>query len=217
MIDESDSEGALMTRRKAQAGDVQLSLTGFAEPAKPVKPRMQDRLFLGIFLDHAALASIENVAYRVPREHGVHGKPLLGSRYHVTLHHLGDYPELQPECVDAALSAIDRITTSPFEITLDRVASFRGKPGSHPCVLRCPDPHAGVDALWHESRVHLAAAGFAPWLQRNFTPHLTLLYGDRMLPAPIPVEPITWTVREVVLVHSLLGKTEHRVLGRKTL
>jgi 2'-5' RNA ligase len=135
----------------------------------------------------------------------------------VTLHHLGDYIDLPPGRVDAALSALDRIVMSPFQITLDHLASFRGKPGSNPCVLRSPDDHPGLDAIWHESRVQFAAAGFAHWLQRTFTPHLTLLYGDNLLHAPIPIEPIAWTVGEVVLMHSLLGKTVHRVLGRRQL
>jgi RNA 2',3'-cyclic 3'-phosphodiesterase len=30
----------------------------------------------------------------------------------------------------------------------------------------------------------------------------------------MPVEPIEWTVTEFVLVHSLLGRTTHRVLAR---
>ncbi len=207
----------MVTSRKAQPGDVQLSLAGFAEPAIPIKPVMKDRLFLAIFPDKAALASIEKVAQHAPREHGVHGRPLLSERFHVTLHHLGDFVEFPPGHVAAALSALARIAASPFEITLDRLASFRGRPGAHPCVLRCPGDHAGIGALWHESRVHLAAEGFAPWLQRTFTPHMTLLYGDQSLAAPVRIEPIAWTVREIVLVYSLLGKTEHRVLGHRQL
>jgi 2'-5' RNA ligase len=31
------------------------------------------------------------------------------------------------------------------------------------------------------------------------------------------IEPVEWTVREIVLVHSLLGRTEHRPLARWTL
>ena len=55
-------------------------------------------------------------------------------------------------------------------------------------------------------------AGFAHWLERDFTPHVTLLYDDRLIAVPVPIEPIAWTVHEVVLVHSLLGKTEYRFL-----
>lgn len=195
-----------MSSHNALPGDRQMSLAGFAEAAP------KDRLFLGIFPDETAQVAIAEVMQRVLREHGLHGKPFLPSRFHLTVHHLGDYPELRPELIDAALTAIGRIAIPAWDIALDHVSSFRGR-RKHPIVLRCPDVHTGVHALWHDSRAQLAAAGFAPWLQHDFTPHLTMLYGDRMLPAPIPIEPIAWTVREVVLVHSLLGKTEYRFLG----
>ncbi len=187
-----------------------MSLAGLVEAAP------KDRLFLGIFPDQPAQAAIAEVAQRVLREQGLRGQPLHPSRFHVTVHHLGDYPELPPERIDAAMTAMARITTPAWNITLDHVASFRGR-RKHPIVLRCPDVHTGVHALWHESRIQLAAAGFAPWLQHTFTPHITLLYGDRLLSMPIPIEPIAWTVREVVLVHSLLGKTEYRFLGNSPL
>jgi 2'-5' RNA ligase len=199
-----------MADRKAQPGNVQLSLTEFVEAAP------KDRLFLGIFPDKPAQAAIADVVQGLLREHGLRGQPFHPSRFHLTVHHLGDYAELQPELIDAALTAIGRIATPAWEITLDHVSSFRGR-RKHPIVLRCPDVHTGVHALWHESRAQLAAAGFAPWLQHDFTPHLTMLYGDRLLSMPIPIEPIAWTVRELVLVHSLLGKTEYRFLGSRQL
>jgi 2'-5' RNA ligase len=40
----------------------------------------------------------------------------------------------------------------------------------------------------------------------NFAPHITLLYDDHIVPEH-PVEPVSWTVPEFVLIHSLLGKT----------
>ena len=45
------------------------------------------------------------------------------------------------------------------------------------------------------------------------TPHVTLLYDD-VLVEERAVEPIRWTVREFVLVHSLLGQTRHVPLAR---
>lgn len=62
----------------------------------------------------------------------------------------------------------------------------------------------------------MTATGLGRWVERNFTPHVTLLYDDRSV-APQAIEPIAWTVREFVLVHSLLGRTEHRILGRWSL
>jgi 2'-5' RNA ligase len=202
--------GGPMANRRTQPGDAQMSLAGFIDAAQ------KDRLFLGIFPDQPAQAAIAEVAQRVLREHGLHGQPIHPSRFHLTVHHLGDYPELPPGRIDAALAAMARIATPPWDITLDHVSSFRGR-GKHPIVLRCADGHSGVHALWRESRAQLAAAGFSPWLQHDFTPHLTMFYGDRLLSAPIPIEPIAWTVNEVALVHSLLGKTEYRILGKTRL
>ncbi|MGH8283840.1 MAG: 2'-5' RNA ligase family protein [Gammaproteobacteria bacterium] len=59
----------------------------------------------------------------------------------------------------------------------------------------------------------MAISGLARLVKREFTPHVTLLYGNNVM-KPQSIEPIGWTVREFVLVHSLLGRTEHRVLER---
>jgi 2'-5' RNA ligase len=42
---------------------------------------------------------------------------------------------------------------------------------------------------------------------------VTLLYDDHLV-AEHAVEPVSWVVREFALVHSLIGKTSHIVLGR---
>jgi len=51
---------------------------------------------------------------------------------------------------------------------------------------------------------------------RRYRPHVTLLHDGRHIEAE-PVEPITWTVREIVLVHSLIGQTTHRHIARMPL
>jgi len=48
--------------------------------------------------------------------------------------------------------------------------------------------------------------GLKGWARRAFTPHVTLWYGEREI-AENPIEPIGWTVREFVLIHSLRGHT----------
>jgi 2'-5' RNA ligase len=47
---------------------------------------------------------------------------------------------------------------------------------------------------------------------RSFTPHMTLLYDARSVEARA-IEPVAWTVREFVLVHSRWGRTQHILLG----
>jgi len=56
----------------------------------------------------------------------------------------------------------------------------------------------------------LAKAGVGA---RQSTPHLTLLYDARRVDEQ-PIDPIRWTVREFVLVHSLLGQTRYIPLGK---
>ncbi len=47
----------------------------------------------------------------------------------------------------------------------------------------------------------------------HYTPHMTLLYGDRTVDDEA-VRPISWAVREFVLVHSLLGRSRYNILAR---
>lgn len=47
---------------------------------------------------------------------------------------------------------------------------------------------------------------------RAFTPHMTLLRDEQLLPEQ-PIDPIVWTARKFVLVHSLLGRTTHHHLA----
>jgi RNA 2',3'-cyclic 3'-phosphodiesterase len=92
------------------------------------------------------------------------------------------------------------------------VASFGGQVGNLPLVLYGGD---GVAALMAFRKV-LAAAVMKVGLgraQSGFSPHVTLLYGDRKI-AEHPVDPVSWTVREFVLVQSLHGESRHILLGR---
>jgi RNA 2',3'-cyclic 3'-phosphodiesterase len=52
----------------------------------------------------------------------------------------------------------------------------------------------------------LERTGLRGWARKAFTPHLTLWYGESEI-AEHPIEPIGWTVREFVLIHSLRGHT----------
>jgi 2'-5' RNA ligase len=62
-------------------------------------------------------------------------------------------------------------------------------------------------------RTELARAGVRHKSGPQFTPHVTLLRDKTRVPEH-RIEPICWTAREFVLVHSLLGRTQHIPLGR---
>lgn len=184
-------------------------LGGFvAEPAS-------DRLFFAIYPDAQAAQGITELAQSVRTRHGLRGKPLRTDRLHVTLHHLGDHAGLPESLVAAARGAAAQVAMSPFDVGFECVASFPGRAGKRPCVLRSEkdDSNAALFALQSTLGERLSAAGLGRCIERRFMPHVTLLYDERtVLPDAVP--PIGWRVREFALVHSLLGRSVHRVLGR---
>ena len=72
-------------------------------------------------------------------------------------------------------------------------------------------------AAWRTLHAALGAAltraGLGGATKGEFKPHVTLLRDGKRAP-PLPIAPLSWMVRDFVLVHSLLGKTTHVHLGR---
>jgi 2'-5' RNA ligase len=174
---------------------------------------VRDRVFFAIFPDADAARRIAGLAQHLGRKNGLTAEPLAPERFHVTLHHLGDYAGLPQGIVAAARKAAAGIVLPPFEIIFDRAVSFFGSRRNHPFVLRCSVP--ALMAFQHALGVAMAKAGYADgrWAGAPFTPHVTLLYDEHRA-AEQAIETISWTAREFVLVHSLLGETRHIPLGR---
>ena len=172
-----------------------------------------DRLFFAMHPGPRAAQRIVALAELLRTKHDLRGKPLPADRVHITLHHLGDHCGLPESLIEAARAAAARIAMPPFDLTLDCVASFSGR-GKRPCVLRNESAGANqaLHALQSDLGQRLREAGLVRYIERRFTPHVTLLYDERgIIPEAVP--PITWTVRSFALVHSLLGRGEHRVLA----
>jgi 2'-5' RNA ligase len=184
----------------------QSSLGGFAPP------HPTDRLFFAVMPPPAVAGQLATLAGELRERLGLHGRPRPTTHLHVTLHHLGDFAGVPQRQVADACAAAAGVEAPPFDACFDRVGSFAGRTGKHPFVLlgtRSPD---GLARLHADLGARLAAVGLAR-RERAFVPHLTLLYDARAI-EPRPVEPLAWPVREFLLVHSLLGRTEYRVLGR---
>lgn len=177
------------------------------------QPQATDRLFFAVFPDAATAAEIAATASALRAEQRLRGKPLHADRFHVTLHHLGDYAGLPGDLIAKAGTAAARVDMATFEIAFDNAASFSRQPRNRPFVLRGEAGVARLQDLQSALGTAMGAAGLQRLVDRRFTPHVTLLYDDRAV-EPQPIERIAWQVREFVLVHSLLGKTEHRILGR---
>jgi 2'-5' RNA ligase len=178
-------------------------------------PALTDSLFFAIYPDAAAAERLSRLAERVRAEHSLKGKPAAPDRFHVTLHHLGAFAGVPEDVVMVACDAASRIALPPVGIAFDRTSSFPGRRSKRPFVLRtAPDAIAnGLLDLYAGLGVELQTAGLAIKSNSHYTPHVTLLYDEHHL-SEQTVDPISWTVREFVLVRSLLGRSQYVPLGR---
>jgi 2'-5' RNA ligase len=73
-----------------------------------------------------------------------------------------------------------------------------------------------LHALHQQLAAQLRAFSLGSWTHGSYVPHMTVAYGKANMPLQ-SIEPVAWTAGELVLVHSLLGKTQHIPLLRKRL
>jgi RNA 2',3'-cyclic 3'-phosphodiesterase len=174
-------------------------------------PRLQktpaDRLFLAAVPDRETAERIADLARRLRIGHELRGKLMRPEHLHVTLHHVGDAEETPSSAVvDAVMEKLSGVTMPSFRVAFDRVGSFTN--GAF--VLRGDESLIGLEVL--QQRVS-DAFDTRPQAARSFTPHVTLLRDAKRVEEH-DITPIEWTVKEVVLVHSLLGRTTHRHVAR---
>ncbi len=189
-------------------------LFGSIPPPKPT-----DRLFFALFPSGEAIPQIVKTSQNLRNEHGLTGKSLSNDRFHVTLHHVGDYAGGLPSgLVETVQDVASKIEMPAFDVTFDRAMSFAGSPRNKPFVLRGNEPHDGglaaLMAFQKSFYLAMCRAGLqGPRANAKFAPHVTLMYDSQGVPEQA-VEPISWSAHDFVLVHSLLGQTKHIHLGR---
>jgi RNA 2',3'-cyclic 3'-phosphodiesterase len=186
----------------------QFALERFNPPPKPT-----DRLFFAIFPSADIAERIAQLAQQLRAKHGLKGKLLATGRFHVTLHHLGDFVGLPQAIVATACEAAASVAMPPFDVAFDRAMSFN-RPSNRPFVLRGGAGLAALMPFQQALSTALNHAGLGDGkANAHFTPHVTLLYDDRDV-AEQAIEPITWAVNEFVLMRSLIGKAQHIPLAR---
>ncbi len=176
-------------------------------------PKPTDSLFFAIFPDEPAARRIAQLALHLRGEHGLKGNPPAMERFHVTLHHLGSYAGLPPGVVARASDAAATGTTPPFDVAFDRAGSMSGRRGKRPFVLRGGDGVAALRAFQQSLGTAIQQVGLVGRARSHYTPHVTLLYDGRYV-AEQAVETVGWAVHELVLVHSLLGRSQYVPLAR---
>jgi RNA 2',3'-cyclic 3'-phosphodiesterase len=174
-------------------------------------PAQTSSLFFALFPDTDAAAQLFRFAQELRTQLGLTGKVIGAERLHVTLHWLGDYVGELPERILAqAHQAAATITSSPIDLTLDKARSFFGR-SARPFVLGMREENAALSALHNQLGAALVAAGVGKLSKEAYTPHVTLLYDKKPI-ASQPITPVRWTARELVLVRSLVGKSQYERL-----
>jgi RNA 2',3'-cyclic 3'-phosphodiesterase len=159
------------------------------------------RLFFAAVPDFDAAAKMYRLAGILRRAHRFGREPIVPERLHVSLLFLGRWSE---QVARHACEAVAGVKMAPFEVSFDRTASFRSGPGNRALVLLGDETSGRLKSLGHLLGAAIAEKGMRRRAVKDFTPHVTLLYGERAIDE-YPVEPIRWTVNEFVLIHSLQG------------
>lgn len=173
-----------------------------------ISVRPTDRLFFAVLPDAEAVGAICSLRRKLSERAGLSGSEVPPEHLHVTLWRVGDYV-VPPtaEDVDAIVRQAGTVERPPFRLSFGGAKSL-----SRGALVLCPGRgSAELEGLSTELRDALTEPGTE--VKHALRPHMTLMRSEKLLPER-RIGAIGWTVREIVLVHSLLGKATHRVVGR---
>jgi 2'-5' RNA ligase len=150
--------------------------------------------------------SVAFIGLKVPTEvsdvlgqYEVPGKLEPEDHHHVTIHHLGKDVPIEQVAQAAIVAYVTARRTAPFQVSTKVISSFKSGDDGVPIVALIESP-----AL-HEFRKNLCAAFDAAGIEYSkkypeYRPHVTLAYEDSgPQPADQPIDPVTWTVDEIVV------------------
>jgi 2'-5' RNA ligase len=170
--------------------------------------RPTDRLFFAVLPDAEAVEAIRSARRKLCERAGLAGPEILPEHLHVVLWRVGDYvvPPTS-EDIGAILLRAGTVERRPFSLSFGCAKSLsRGA-----LVLCAGRGSAELEDLSTLLRESLTPPGAER--KNAVRPHLMLMRSETILPER-RIKAIGWTVREIVLVHSLLGKATHRIVGR---
>jgi len=161
------------------------------------------RLFLAAIPDAVTAARIHRLAGVLKRTHRFSGKLIEPDRLHISLFFLGGLPD---HIVGAACEAVAGVRMQPFDVSFNRSVSFLGNAGGRPFVLMGGEEPCPLKSFRQMLGAALTRKGLRRRANTNFIPHITILYDPRSVEEH-PIEPISWNLKEVVLIHSMNGHT----------
>jgi RNA 2',3'-cyclic 3'-phosphodiesterase len=135
-------------------------------------------------------------------------RALIASRLHITAFPIGSFVQSPQRTITDACAAADTISFAPFEVSFDRVITWRTRDRSY-LVLTADRGCEALLAFQHKLHTAIRLAGVRTTRNWGFRPHVTLRYNESII-VDQQVPPLTWRVDEFVLIESLTGQTIHR-------
>ena len=161
--------------------------------ACPVRPLLLLVPEADVALDMVGLGTLAK------RDYDLQGQLFLARRLHVTMHHFGDHADPPEDIIARVKEAASTVCAERFEVSFDFMEMWFDA-----LVLRVTEVTA-LSELHRKLGDALKKAGLGRWVKAGFTPHVTLM-RDRGYVETQMVKTFRWTVREFVLVNSLIGR-----------
>lgn len=185
----------------------------FDEPRVPSTG--SDNLFVGLLPPREVAGDISDLSLSFREMHHLRGNPRPARQLHITLFHVGNFAGLRAHLVAAAQRACASAAalSRAFPLQMDEAACFGRGSKNVPLVLKIQGRNRHLDLLFQRLVIRFALEGLRSPKKAAFEPHVTLAYIDKYLRSE-PVEAVGWMVEDLVLIHSLMGKTQYIELGR---
>lgn len=165
--------------------------------------RANDTIFFAVLPDKPAADRAYILGERIDHQEQLHGDRTSPDRLHVTMRWVGRY---DAQLARQAQRAGAMVAARRFIVRFDHVMSFHSNKENFPLVLCCEDDSlADMRDFNRTLREAIASCDLDAAGAASYTPHMTLLYSRKSIPAA-PVSPVSWTVGSLVLIYSLVGQ-----------
>ena len=144
---------------------------------------------------------------------GFAGRAMPPARLHVSLNWVGGFQRPPTGIVGKAREVGAAVKVRPFDISFNRIGTWRSGEPPWPLVLWGDEGVIAVQTLYGALHRAMVGPGMAPRREPPLEPHLTLLRDQAVMPEAF-IDPIAWTVREFVLLQSVYGEGRLDVLAR---
>jgi 2'-5' RNA ligase len=171
-----------------------------------------ENLFLAVNLIDNVKTRMRSAFDSVSRLLDTGFRPVTQDCMHLSIQSLGRYDRISEILIKRAKLIGSRVEVPAFPATFDRLQGFNGAYG-RAVVLTSSRPADGFLTLRKAVLAEMQLAGMDVPPSLEFSPHVSLAYQRTRIPT-IPVKSVTWTVHELVLVRSFVGRSKHVCLGR---